>query len=319
MKKTFALTLVLALFVPSFSLVYSAPLADTYYAETDGELFDAEKRLDEIVTKAVKSELSIVQEVLKSNISEPQRRMMIEKRTELENIKSYTDFSSPSNIEESILDLKKQGFNADPDFEKLCREIYSYKVKNQYGDLKEVVRQFNKKAGLAEKKRSIISVKISDSSQAQAYSISYSAWTKLTTSEKLLIASDPKAAILTQAIQKKAYEFTTSKFGSNGLGDKSDGYRHGIWNALMSRDISSYWAEAISTAHEDRPKSELDAKQADGYTGWQHKAMDLNNNKVGRSVIAWYEFSFNCSDATVKSRISTKLTNKSGEITWLHN
>jgi hypothetical protein len=104
-----------------------------------------------------------------------------------------------------------------------------------------------------------------------------------------------------------------------GLGDKSDGYRHGIWNALMTRDINRVWADAISTAHEDRPKTELEAKQADGYTGYQHKAMDLNNNKVGRSVIAWYEFSTNCSDSTVKSRISAKLTNKSGEITWLHN
>lgn len=47
--------------------------------------------------------------------------------------------------------------------------------------------------------------------------------------------------------------------------------------------------------------------------------MDLNNNKVGRGVIAWYEYSFNCSDATVTSRISAKLTNKSGGITWLHN
>jgi hypothetical protein len=47
--------------------------------------------------------------------------------------------------------------------------------------------------------------------------------------------------------------------------------------------------------------------------------MDLHNNQVGRDQISWYEYAFNCSDSTVKIRISGKLTNKSTGIKWLHN
>ncbi len=86
----------------------------------------------------------------------------------------------------------------------------------------------------------------------------------------------------------------------------------------MTRDISRAWAEAYGNAHENVSQSVLQQKDVDGYYRYQHKAMDLSNNNVGRSQIAWYEYWFNCSDSTVKSRISNKMTNKSGGITWLH-
>ncbi len=317
MYKIVALTIVLALFLPNINLTYGADL-EYKLAESDAKLLEAEKKLNQVISSTVNEDLNNVNLVLKNkNLKLEQRNQAINKKLKLGKIRSYRDLDDGLSVEDAQLYISKHGYEADSDFEDLCIEIEAYKAKNDKTDIKDVVKFFDKKAGLVDE--NIISISFLDSNIANAYSVSYNAWTKLTTAEKLLIATNPSAALKTNAIQKKAFDFTSAKFGTNGLGDQSDGYRHGIWNALMTRDISRTWAEAISTAHEDRPKAELDAKQADGFTGHQHKAMDLNNNKIGRSVIAWYEYSFNCSDDLVKTRVSAKLTNKSGGITWLHN
>ena len=286
-----------------------APLEDFAYAE---------KVLDEIVASGIQTQIYEIEALANDpSFNESKKKLLSLKKEELKSIKSYKDIALQRSVNDTVSELEKRGYEIDIRFAELCLEIEKYKLENSTNDVKEIAQYLNNKFEEDGTKHSLFSLSFQT---AQAYtSISYTTWISLTTSEKLLVASNPSAAIATQAIQKKAYDFTKTKFGFNGLGDKSDGYRHGIWNALMTRDISRAWAEAFATAHEDKPKSVLDAKDVDGYTGWQHKTMDLDNNKVGRSVIAWYEYSFNCSDSTVKTRISNKLTNTSGNITWLHN
>lgn len=317
MKKLYTLVALMSLVLPSTSVTFAAS-EQTQFAESVQELISAEQRLDSVIRNARDIEINNLSSEDIHNTDRTEKSQF--EISNLKKIKSYRDLQTDKTMEETVQDLTTRNYQFDDDFLEVCNQIILYKTSNNISDPKIVVQHFNKLSGLKEKSNFANKiVSLSSNSFAEAYSISYSSWTKLTTSEKLLVASNPVAALQTNAIQKKAFEYTTAKFGSNGLGDKSDGYRHGIWNALMTRDISRAWAEAIATAHEDRPQSELDAKQSDGYYGWQHKNMDLNNNKVGRSVIAWYEYSINCSDSTVKSRISAKLTNKSGEIIWLHN
>lgn len=281
MKKAWIILLVFGVVLSGVHISYGAPLAGQN-GETDSELIAAEQRLNQFILKGEEKE-----------------------------IKSYKDFPKEESVESTKKLLMERGYPIDEEFLALSLDIEGYKKKNPNNDPKKIVKYINAKAGLKEKnKMSFVQT---------AHALTYSEWTKLTTAEKLLIAANPAKALMTNSIKQKAFNYTAQKFGYNGLGDSSDGYRHGIWSALMTRDISRAWAEAYGNAHEDRPVAELEARQADGYTGYQHKAMDLANNKVGRDAIRWYEYYFNCWDSTVKSRISAKLTNTSGNIVWLHN
>lgn len=78
-----------------------------------------------------------------------------------------------------------------------------------------------------------------------------------------------------------ALEQTELKFGNNGLGDRSDAFRHGLWNAEMVVMIGSEKAELFATAHEDK---DMIGTEADGHTKLEHKEMDLHNNNVGRKI-----------------------------------
>lgn len=105
------------------------------------------------------------------------------------------------------------------------------------------------------------------------------------------------------------------------MGDASDGYRHAVWNALMTRDITRFWAKAYSTAHESgKSNKELEKKASDGYKEKLHRSMDLHNNEIGRNIINWYDTKINVSDNQLKKRVVKKMTNKKKTgIYWLHN
>lgn len=144
-------------------------------------------------------------------------------------------------------------------------------------------------------------------------------WNSLTKEEKALIILEPKKAIATKSLTNKAFEMTQKEFKHNGLGDKSDGFRHGVWNALLTRDITRAWAKAYTTAHESgKSKKQLEKKLRDGFKEKTHRAMDLHNNAEGRDVIHWYDTILNVSDKKLKNRIKKKLTNKKSDIYWLH-
>ena len=103
------------------------------------------------------------------------------------------------------------------------------------------------------------------------------------------MATHPVNAALTIQTKDMAFELTQTHMGQNGLGNKSDAFRHAIWNALMSRYISENWAYMFATAHEDKPQDELNKRAPDGHFEYEHKEMDLHNNKEGRDVWHWYD------------------------------
>ena len=291
-------------------------------AESDEEISRAATQLNTIIAASKQQQLKEMNTIDLEHLGNLKvtdaLKMIAAKKDVLQNVNGYKDLQTTGTLDDTVKMLRDKKYPIDESALALYREIYTYKETKKVSDPVAVLQYFNAQAGLKEKPKTGIP-EISFVKTAKAYSISYDSWRKLTTAEKLLIVTDPKAALITDSLAKLAFQWTQEKFRKNGLGDQSDGYRHGIWNALMTRDISRSWAEAYATAHEDKSQTELQQKEADGYYKYQHRNMDLNNNKVGRDQIQWYEYWFNCSDATVKTRISNKLTNKSGGIIWLHS
>lgn len=106
-------------------------------------------------------------------------------------------------------------------------------------------------------------------------------WNVLTDSEKKLCIRYPFDALKVNTAKNIATSQTEVKFGSNGLGDRSDAFRHGIWNAEMTILIGKEKAELFATAHEDK---DVTGNESDGYPKTAHRDMDLHNNEVGRSI-----------------------------------
>lgn len=317
-KKLSIILMSTVIFIGGSNVSFAASSPVTY-AETDNELIEAEIDLNNMLDQIKKEESEQLESILNENVLNSEEEKMIEEeKNDLEKLETYEDFDTIGTVEDAKKMLEDKGYPIDKNFISMCKEIEEYKNEQSEDDLKEVVKYFNSEAGLKEKNDEDKS-KLSFNFGVNVCALSYSDWTSLTSAEKLLIASDPKAATITNSLQKLAFDWTQSKFGYNGLGDKSDGYRHGVWNALMTRDISRSWAKAYATAHEDKSQSQLNKKASDGWYEYQHRDMDLHNNQIGRDQIASYEFGFNCSDSTIKSRISAKLTNSSSGIKWLHN
>lgn len=113
-------------------------------------------------------------------------------------------------------------------------------------------------------------------------SISYSF---LTAAEKNLIAEYPADAVLVKAAQSRTDTLVNVNYPDWKDGDKGNAYRHALWNAIMSRDISKTKAELFATAHENHGLTDAQYLAIDpwnGFNGLQHKNMDLHNNKMGR-------------------------------------
>lgn len=106
-------------------------------------------------------------------------------------------------------------------------------------------------------------------------------WSSLTESEKRLCIRYPFDALKVNEAKNIATSQTEIKFGYNGLGDRSDAFRHGIWNAEMTVLIGKEKAELFASAHED---TDVMGNEADGYTKVAHRDMDLHNNEVGRNI-----------------------------------
>lgn len=106
-------------------------------------------------------------------------------------------------------------------------------------------------------------------------------WNALTEAEKKLLIRYPLAALKVNDAKNIATRQTERKFGHNGLGDRSDAFRHGIWNAEMTILIGVEKAELFATAHEEKDTTGV---EPDGHTKVEHKNMDLHNNNVGREI-----------------------------------
>lgn len=235
-------------------------------------------------------------------------------------VNPYTgkEMNTVKEVEEYLLE---KNIKVDDITVELCENVEKVKEECEEITIEELVEQINEdsKEELCETGISFFGgTKVK---AAGLYLETYAQWTSLTTDEKVLIACDPKKALITQGLVDKAYNLTAKRYGYNGLGDESDGFRHGVWNALMTRDINRSWAAAYSNAHESgKTEAELNKRASDGYKEKKHRTMDLHNNEVGRSVINWYDTAINVSNKTLQKRISDKLTNnKDTGIYWLHN
>lgn len=137
-------------------------------------------------------------------------------------------------------------------------------------------------------------------------------WNSLTDSEKKLTIRYPFDALKVDTARKIAIRQTEVKFGFNGLGDKSDAFRHGIWNAEMTVLIGETKAEKFATAHEDKDTTGI---ETDGYLKSQHKEMDLHNNAVGREIgILVLE----STEEQIADVIYRSVNQEDTEFVWLH-
>lgn len=137
-------------------------------------------------------------------------------------------------------------------------------------------------------------------------------WNALTESEKKLCIRYPFDALKVNTEKNIATNQTEIKFGRNGLGDKSDAFRHGIWNAEMTILIGKEKAELFATAHEDK---DITGTESDGFPKTAHRDMDLHNNEIGRNL---GEKNKDASEDEMADIIYQDLYSEATEFVWLH-
>lgn len=137
-------------------------------------------------------------------------------------------------------------------------------------------------------------------------------WNSLTTSEKKLCIRYPFDALKVNEAKNIATDQTLKKFNENGLGNRSDAFRHGIWNAEMTVLIGKEKAELFATAHEDK---DVTGNESDGYPKTAHKDMDLHNNEVGRTI---GEQNKEASEEEMADIIYQDIFSGTTQFVWLH-
>ena len=137
-------------------------------------------------------------------------------------------------------------------------------------------------------------------------------WNALTESEKRLCIRYPFDALRVNEAKNIATSQTEAKFGFNGLGDHSDAFRHGIWNAEMTVLIGKEKAELFATAHEDK---DVTGMESDGYPKTAHQDMDLHNNEVGRNIGEEHR---NVSESEMAELIYQEINSETTKFIWLH-
>lgn len=137
-------------------------------------------------------------------------------------------------------------------------------------------------------------------------------WNILTDAEKKLCIRYPFDALKVNSARNIAISQTETKYGYNGLGDKSDAFRHGIWNAEMTVLIGKEKAELFATAHEDK---DVTGNESDGYSKSAHREMDLHNNEIGRSI---GENNKNASEDEMADIIFEAVNLQNSQFVWLH-
>lgn len=137
-------------------------------------------------------------------------------------------------------------------------------------------------------------------------------WNSLTDSEKKLVIRYPFDALKVNTSKNIAINQTELKFGKNGLGDRSDAFRHGIWNAEMTILIGKEKSELFATAHEDK---DISGNESDGYPKVEHKEMDLHNNTIGRKL---GEQNKNLNESAMSDLIYGEIDKVDTDFVWLH-
>lgn len=137
-------------------------------------------------------------------------------------------------------------------------------------------------------------------------------WNSLTDAEKKLCIRYPFDALKVNTARNIATEQTERKFGYSGLGDRSDAFRHGIWNAEMTVLIGREKAELFATAHEDK---DTIGNESDGFSKEAHKQMDLHNNATGRIIGEKHK---DATENEMADIIYQEIYSTTTQFTWLH-
>lgn len=197
-----------------------------------------------------------------------------------------SDCGLNSNVSESINQSA---------FEEMINEIETIKSENPGLSEDEILKLMDDRHSFSANERGIIDI-----------------WNSLTDSEKKLCIRYPFDALKVNTARNIATEQTDWKFGYSGLGDRSDAFRHGIWNAEMTVLIGKEKAELFATAHEDK---DVTGDESDGFPKTAHKDMDLHNNEVGRAI---GEQNNNVSEDEMADIIYQDIYSVTTQFVWLH-
>ena len=180
-------------------------------------------------------------------------------------------------------------------FEEMINEIETIKSENPGLSEDEILKLMDNRHSFSANERGIIDI-----------------WNSLTDSEKKLCIRYPFDALKVNTARNIATEQTDRKFGYSGLGDRSDAFRHGIWNAEMTVLIGKEKAELFATAHEDK---DVTGDESDGYPKTAHRDMDLHNNEVGRAIGEQNE---DVSEDEMANIIYQDIYSGTTQFVWLH-
>ena len=103
----------------------------------------------------------------------------------------------------------------------------------------------------------------------------YNVWKVLSQAEKDLIKQNWSEAYHIFKNREIATNATVTKFGKNGLNDKSDAFRHAYYNIINTKVVGIGMAKLFSDAHESETPSAL----------VKEKEMDLFNNNIGQQSL----------------------------------
>lgn len=200
-------------------------------------------------------------------------------------------YATPNDYE-CINDLAPK---SDNEFRELIDEILEIKAVHPEWDEQEIEDHMDEIHGNSVERDGLIDI-----------------WNSLTESEKKLVIRYPFDALKVNNAKNTATTQTEKKFGFSGLGDRSDAFRHGIWNAEMTILIGEEKAELFATAHEDKDTTGM---ESDGYSKVEHKNMDLHNNAVGRVLGSE---NLNASEDEIANIIYNNIYQEETQFIWLH-
>lgn len=184
----------------------------------------------------------------------------------------------------------------ETDFQNLITKVLEIKKEHPDWTEEEIINSINKKM---------------DTELRNARSLG-DIWNKLTHTEKKLVIRYPFSALKVNKAKNIATAQTEIKFGRNGLGDRSDAFRHGMWNAEMTILIGIKKAEMFATAHEDKDTTGL---EVDGFPKIEHKKMDLHNNEIGRDIGA---LNLKIKEGELADIIFANIYQEKSRFIWLH-
>lgn len=197
--------------------------------------------------------------------------------------------------EESVTSEKNVAQYTQEEFEKLVNFVITFKESNPDISKEDVITAVD---------RHILNTRgIDDISGI---------WSALTNEEKKLVIRYPFDALKVNSAKDVAFNATNIQFGYNGLGDRSDAFRHIMWNAVMTMSIGEYKAELFATAHEI-PNQE--GVESDGFSKVEHTNMDLNNNAIGRVIGS---ANLTADNEMLAEIISEEINKEDARIIWLH-